>query len=105
MAISSTCHRDGRTGSFHLHVIDDSIYPKERTKKSVWTEKGDNYHSLAEERPWAERLTSLPKRGGGGGVCALLSVSAFNHERVPMSCLYLEANNWTNNIVKRNHHF
>ena len=43
--------------------------------------------------------------GWGGGVCALLSVSAFNHERVPMSCLYLEANNWTNNIVKRNHHF
>ena len=42
---------------------------------------------------------------GVGGVCALLSVSAFNHERVPMSCLYLEANNWTNNIVKRNHHF
>ena len=23
----------------------------------------------------------------GGGVGALLSVSAFNHERVPMSCL------------------
>ena len=35
------------------------------------------------ELSWAEHLTSLPKRGVG----ALLSVSAFNHERAPMSCL------------------
>ena len=33
--------------------------------------------------PWAEHLTSLPKRGVG----ALSTVSAFNHERVPTSCL------------------
>ena len=46
------------------------------------------YCSLANERPWAEHLTSPPTRGVG----ALL--------RVPMSCLQrlntLEANNWTN---------
>ena len=43
-----------------------------------------------------EQLTSPSKRGVG----ALSSVSAFNHERAPMSCLQrldaLEANNWTN---------
>ena len=40
------------------------------------------YHILAKECPWAEHLTSLPKRGVG----ALSSVSGFNHEfqRVPM---------------------
>ena len=37
------------------------------------------YCSLMKEHPWAEHLTSLSKRGAG----ALLSVSAFNHERVP----------------------
>ena len=41
------------------------------------------YHSLAKKGPWVEHLTSLPKRGVG----ALLTVSAFNHERVPTSCL------------------
>ena len=45
--------------------------------------------------PMVEHLTSLPKRGES----TLLSVSAFNHERAPMSCLQrldaLEANNWT----------
>ena len=41
----------------------------------------ENYCSLAKESPWAEHLTSLPKRGVG----ALSIVSAFNHERVPMS--------------------
>ena len=43
-----------------------------------------------------EHLTSLPTRTVG----ALSSVSAFNHERVPMSCLQQldapEANNWMN---------
>ena len=29
------------------------------------------YCSLAKERPWAEHLTGLPNRGGGGGVGAL----------------------------------
>ena len=38
------------------------------------------YHSLVKERPWVEHLTSLPKRR----VDVLLSVSAFNHKRVPM---------------------
>ena len=43
--------------------------------------------------PWAEHLTSPSKRGVG----ALSNVSAFNHKRVPMSCLQqldaVEANN------------
>ena len=51
------------------------------------------YRSLVKECPWAEHLISLPKWGVG----TLLSVSAFNYERAPMSCLRaLEANNWTN---------
>ena len=41
-----------------------------------------------------EHLTSLPRRGVG----VVLSVSAFNHERAPMSCLQqfdaLEVNNY-----------
>ena len=62
------------------------------------------YHSLAKKCPWAEHLNSLSKRG----VDTLLSVSTFNHERVPMSCLQRldahEANNWTNNnSVQRSH--
>ena len=37
----------------------------------------------------------------GGGI--LLSVSTFNHKRVPMSCLHaLEANNWINNGTTTN---
>ena len=55
------------------------------------------------EHKWAEYLASLPKRE----VSALSSVSAFNHERAPMSCLklldVLEAKNWTNNNAQRNH--
>ena len=61
------------------------------------------YRSLAKKGPWAEHLTSLPKRGVG----TLSTVSALNHERVPTSCLQrleaLEANNWTQNNVQRNH--
>ena len=61
------------------------------------------YRSLAKERPWAEHLTSPSKRGVG----VLLNVSAFNHERAPMSCLQrldaLEANNYTNNNVQWSH--
>ena len=38
------------------------------------------YHSLVKERAWVEHLTSLPKTG----MDVLLSVSAFNHKRVPM---------------------
>ena len=61
------------------------------------------YRSLAKECPWAEHLTSLPRKGVG----ALSSVSTFNHEGVPMSCLQqlkaLEANNSTNNNIQRNH--
>ena len=60
------------------------------------------YRSLAKKGPWAEHLTSLPKRGVG----TLSTVSAFNHERAPMSCLQrleaLEANNWAQNIVQQN---
>ena len=40
----------------------------------------DTYCNLVKECTWAEHLTSLPKQGVG----ALLSVSAFNHERSPM---------------------
>ena len=48
--------------------------------------------SFAKKGPWAEHLTSLPKRGAG----ALLTVSTFNHKRVPTSCLqWLNENNWT----------
>ena len=61
------------------------------------------YCSLPKKGPWAEHLTSLPKRGVG----ALLTVSTFNHERVPTSCLQwleaLKANNWTQINVQRNH--
>ena len=43
------------------------------------------------------------KEGGGRS----LTVSAFNHERAPKSCLQrlkvLKANNWTQNKVQRNH--
>ena len=53
------------------------------------------YCSLMKEHPWAEHHTDVPKRGVG----TLLSVSAFNHKRVPKSCLQrldaLEANNLT----------
>ena len=52
------------------------------------------YCILTKELPWVEHLTSLPRRGVG----VVLSVSAFNHERAPMSCLQqfdaLEANNY-----------
>ena len=48
--------------------------------------------SLVKDYPWAEHLTSLPKSGG----LLISSVSAFNQERVAMSCLQrldaLEAN-------------
>ena len=51
------------------------------------------YRSLPKKIPWVEEhLTSLPKRGVG----ILSTVSAFNYERAPMSCLQrldaLEAN-------------
>ena len=61
------------------------------------------YCSLAKRGPQVEHLTSLPKREVG----ALSTVSAFNHERVPTSCLQrlkaLKVNNWTQNNVQRNH--
>ena len=58
------------------------------------------YHSLVIKGPWAEYLTSLPKRGVG----ALSTVSAFNHERAPTSCLQrLEVLDCTQNNVQRNH--
>ena len=61
------------------------------------------YRSLAKKGPWTEHLTSLPKRGVG----VLLTVSAFNHERAPTSCLQrleaLEANKCTQNNLQRNH--
>ena len=50
---------------------------------------------------------SAKEGGGGGGVGTLLTVSAFNHERAPTSCLQrleaLKANNWTQNNIQRNH--
>ena len=62
-----------------------------------------NYRSLPKKGPLAEHLTSLPKRGVG----ALLTVSAFNHKRVPTSCLQrlkaLETNKSTQNNVQWNH--
>ena len=55
------------------------------------------YHSLAKKGPWAEHLASLPKWGVG----TLSTVSTFNHERAPTSCLQqLEP---TQNNVQRNH--
>ena len=41
-------------------------------------EKVISYRSLAKEHPWAEHLTSLPKRGVG----TPLSISISNNERV-----------------------
>ena len=38
-----------------------------------------HYRSLTKKGPWAEHLTSLPKRGLG----APLTVFVFNHERAP----------------------
>ena len=53
------------------------------------------YCSFAKERPWAEHLSSLPKRVVG----ALSGVSILNYESPPMSCLQWldasEATNWT----------
>ena len=40
------------------------------------------YH--VKENPWAEHLTSFPKRGWGG---RYVECFAFNHEILPMSCL------------------
>ena len=49
------------------------------------------------------RTLQVCQRGGW----ALLTVSAFNHERAPTSCLQrleaLKANNWTQNNVQQNH--
>ena len=57
------------------------------------------YHSFMKEHPWVEHLTCLPKRGVG----ALLSASAFYHERAPMSCLQrldaLKANKLANDGI------
>ena len=61
------------------------------------------YCSLPKKSPWAEHPLSLPKWGVG----TLSTISAFNCERAPTSCLQrlkaLEANNWTQNNVQRNH--
>ena len=46
-------------------------------------EQSNMYRSLAKKGPWAEHLTSQPKKGVG----ALSTVSAFNHERASTSCL------------------
>ena len=50
-----------------------------------------------------QHLTCLPKRGVG----TLSTVSTFDHERAPMSCLQrleaLKANNWTQNNVQQNY--
>ena len=62
-----------------------------------------NYCSLAKECPWAEHLTSLPKRGLG----ALLSVSTFTTKERPCH-VYSKlddhtANNLRNSSVQWNH--
>ena len=61
------------------------------------------YRSLSKERPWAEHLTSLPKRGVG----TVSNISTFNYERALTSFLQrleaLETNNWTQNNVQQNH--
>ena len=48
-----------------------------------------------------------PYKSAKEGVGALSTVSAFNHERAPTSCLQrleaLEANNYTQNNMQRNH--
>ena len=51
---------------------------------------------------WCSTCTHLT--GPNRGVGALLCVSTFKHKRAPMSCLHaLEANNWINNNLQRNH--
>ena len=71
------------TQKWNFHCFSASVY----------------YPSLLKKGPWAEHLTSLPKRGVG----ALSTVSTFNHERAPMSCLQrledLEANKITYNGI------
>ena len=60
------------------------------------------YVTVLKRAPWAEHLTSLPESAVG----TLSSVSAFNHERAPMSCLQrlnaLEANNRATSSFKVN---
>ena len=75
----------------------------EREKETI-TLKYTDLSSLAKERLWGERLwgdhlKSLPKRG----MNALLSVSAFNHERAPHAMYTMTRCPWTNNNIQWNH--
>ena len=78
----------------------DETSPGTREYRTWWVVL--MYCILTKELPWVEHLTSLPRRGVG----VVLSVSAFNHERAPMSCLQqfdaLEANNY--NVQWNNQH-
>ena len=95
--------RGWNAANHYLWRDDDFITMGEISSKGYRKVFNNNYHSLAKKGQWAEHLTNLPKRGVG----ALSTVSAFNHERPPTSCLQrleaLEANNWTQNNVQRNH--
>ena len=94
----------------NIDIFAERARKKEKIPGSSWylnlrhlvEEQYLYYRSLTKKRLWAEHLTSFSKRGVG----ALPSVSAFNHERAPMSCLrrldVLKPNNWTNNNVQRN---
>ena len=79
--------------NMHTHKYQYSLV------KAISGQNVGIYRSLPKKGPWAEHLTSLPKRGVG----ALSTVSAFNHERVPTSCLQLlkalEANKITYNGI------
>ena len=52
-------------------------------------------------------MGGAPYKSAKEGVGTLSTVSTFNHERAPTSCLQrleaLEASNWTQNNVQRNH--
>ena len=76
------------------------------TQLHLWANKNSsifNYHSFMKERLGQSTLQVYPKWGVG----AFSSVSTFNHEGAPMSCLQrldaLEASNWRSSNKQRNH--
>ena len=80
---------------------EEKVKRRKRKEEELAEERSrEVYRSLTKKGPWAEHLTSLPKRGVGD----LSTVSTFNHKRAPTSCLQrLKANNCTQNNVQQNH--
>ena len=54
--------------------------PEQTTLPLLEVGTPDIYCSFVKEHPWAEHLTSMPKRGVG----ALLNATTFNHEEASM---------------------